>query len=325
MMTPLIILSISATLLAVAAFSFLRWLFVGNQPNLSQRLAEIELSIGNTSRRPAEMPLIIRNDEYSQIPLLNRLLQKLQVFDNLRRLIEQADVSIKVGQLLLMILASGSLGIFLTFGSTNLVLMSLCASLFASVPLAYIYYRRRRRIKLFEEQFPDALDMMSNSIKAGFGLTRAMQLVAEEEPDPIGMEFGKTFEEINLGLPLKEAVMNLTQRIDSIDLKLFVTAILIQRESGGNLTEILGKIGSTIRARFKLIGQIKVFTTQARFSGWILGSLPIVMGGLISILNPGYIMLLFTEPLGQYMVALGVVLQILGFIIIQNIVRFKHQ
>jgi tight adherence protein B len=137
------------------------------------------------------------------------------------------------------------------------------------------------------------------------------------------MEFRKTFEEQNLGIPVKEALINLTQRIDIVDLKLFVTAVIIQRESGGNLTEMLRKISQTIRARFKLLGQIRVLTAQGRFSGLILGSLPIGMALIVSTMNPDYISLLWTEPMGRFMIAVAVIMKILGFIIMQKIVKIK--
>jgi tight adherence protein B len=184
---------------------------------------------------------------------------------------------------------------------------------------------RKKRIRLFEQQFPDAIDMMSNAIRSGFTLGKAMQLVADETLDPISMEFRKTCEEINLGIPIRDALSNLTKRVDSVDLKLFVTALMIQRESGGNLTEILDKIGATIRARFKLMGQIKVFTAQGRLSGWILGTLPAALSLILFAINREYIMILFTNPIGRMMIAFGITMQIFGFIVIQRIVQIKVQ
>lgn len=321
MMSTLII-SLSVTIFTLAVFSILRWIFVGHELNLSQRLAKISK---DKKFRPAEIPLIIKNDDLSQIPLLNRLLQKLQVFKNLRRVIKQANLPMKVGELVLLSLAVGGISLILTLETGNIILVVIWFVLSGSIPLAYVFYRRRKRLKLFEEQLPDALDMMMNAIRAGFAFDKAIQLVAEEEPDPIAMEFRKACEELNFGLPMKDVLLNLTKRIDSIDLKLFATAIIIQRESGGNLTEILTKISSTIRQRFKLLGQIKVFTAQGRFSGWILGTLPIALGVIISTLNPDYIGQLFHETLGHYMLATGVILQIMGVIVINKIVKIKVQ
>lgn len=312
----------SLTLVSLAILSLLQRIFVGQRSNLSQRLGEI---VQDTRQISSEIPTVIRNVNLSQIPTLNRILQKFQVSASLSSLLEQADLKMKVGELILLCLVLGSVSFLFTLKAGGFFLILLYFALFSSLPLLYVYYRKRKRLKLFEDQFPDAIDMMGNSIRAGFALGRAIQLVAEENPDPIGMEFKKTFEEVNLGIPIKDALMNLTKRIDSVDLRLFVTAILIQRETGGNLTEILAKISTTIRARFKLMGQIKVYTAQGRFSGWILGTLPIALGMIIYTLNPDYIKLLFTDPLGQMMVGIGISLQIIGFLVIQRIVRIKIQ
>jgi tight adherence protein B len=166
---------------------------------------------------------------------------------------------------------------------------------------------------------------MRNAIRSGFGVVKALQLVAQEGPDPIGVEFRKTFEEINLGVSLRDALLNLSNRIDSVDLKLFVTAVLIQRESGGNLNEILEKISTTTRERFKLAGQIKVFTAQARFSGYILGLLPFGFGTMVFFINPDYILTLFQEPAGNLLLGISIVLQVVGFMTIRKIMKIKLQ
>src|SRR4030042_6530483 len=176
-----------------------------------------------------------------------------------------------------------------------------------------------KRLKAFIREFPDALDMMTSAIRAGHALNQSLQLVGTEAPDPVGIEFKKTFEQYNLGLTLHDALYNLTERMNSLDLKLFVTAVLLQRETGGNLTEILETIGSTIRERFKLIGQIRTYTAQGRMSAWILGLLPIFFVLIISMLNPTYLQPLFKDPLGHFLIGIATFLQILGFVIIQKI------
>jgi tight adherence protein B len=304
----------------LSAFLFVRWLITGNQSELSQRLAEAD-KIEEPER--LKIPLIVRNDQLSQIAFVNRWLQRLDVAQNLRRLIYQADLSITVGTLLLRMLVFAVVGLLLILKLDNPILSMSCFFFFGSLPLAHVLYLRRKRLKRFEEQFPDALDMMHSAVRAGFALHKALQVVANEAPDPIGIEFRKTFEEINLGVPLKDALENFIERIDSTDLKLFVTAVLIQKDSGGNLSEILIKICTTIRARFKLLGQIKVFTAQGRFSGLIIGSLPIGLGLIVSMFNPDYIMLLFNESLGHYFIAVGLTMQLIGFFVIRKIVRIK--
>lgn len=321
-MTPLtlIIIFVSATFFVLSVFFLLRWLLAGSQYQVSQRLRELTK---DQEVKAADIPDILRGDQLSQIPLLNRLLQKLQVSERLQRVIGQANLTLSVGQLLLLMMIFGGLSLVLTARLGNLFLTVVCFFILGSLPLVHVFHQRRKRFKLFTEQFPDALDMMTNALRAGHAFARALQLVATEAPDPVGMEFRKTFEEQNLGIPVKEALINLTQRIDIVDLKLFATAVIIQRESGGNLTEMLSKISATIRARFKLLGQIKVLTAQGRFSGFILGSLPIGMALIVSTLNPDYISLLWVEPMGRFMIAIGLTMQILGFIIMQKIVKIK--
>jgi tight adherence protein B len=171
--------------------------------------------------------------------------------------------------------------------------------------------------------FPEALEMFARSLRAGHSFTGAIQLVAQEMPDPIGPEFSKVFEEQNLGIPLRQALIGMTDRVDILDVKFFVTAILIQRETGGNLAEIIDKIAYVIRERFRVQGQLKIFTAQARLSGFILSLLPIGVAVLIWILNPEYLKPLWFERTGRFMIAVAVTLQILGMLAIRKIIRIK--
>jgi tight adherence protein B len=165
--------------------------------------------------------------------------------------------------------------------------------------------------------------MFARSLRAGHSFTGAIQLVAQEMPDPIGPEFSKVFEEQNLGIPLRQALIGMTDRVDILDVKFFVTAILIQRETGGNLAEIIDKIAYVIRERFRVQGQLKIFTAQARISGTILALLPVGMAVLLGILNPEYMKPLWFEKTGKIMIAAAVIMQILGFLVIRKIIRIK--
>jgi tight adherence protein B len=171
--------------------------------------------------------------------------------------------------------------------------------------------------------FPEALEMFARSLRAGHSFTGAIQLVAQEMPDPIGPEFSKVFEEQNLGIPLRQALIGMTDRVDILDVKFFVTAILIQRETGGNLAEIIDKIAYVIRERFRVQGQLKIFTAQARISGTILALLPVGMAVLLGILNPEYMKPLWVEKTGKILIGVAVTMQILGFLAIRKIIRIK--
>jgi tight adherence protein B len=318
----LVTIFVSISLFVLAMYSYLQWLFLGPEYQVSQRLLKFTQGLDSKSM---EIPFVIRDDQLSRIPTLNRLLQKLHVSKNLQRMLDQADLKMRVGELILLILISGSIGFLISAPLEIPILSVLLVAMLSYIPMYYVNRRRKNRLKLFTQQFPDALDMMTSALRAGHGFGRALQLVATEIPDPLGTEFRKTFEENNLGLPTREALINLTRRIDSVDLKLFATAVIIQRESGGDLTEVLENISHTIRERFRLLGQIRIYTTQGRITTWILGSLPIALAIIISMFDADYISLLFTEPLGQIMVAVAIILQLLGFWVIRKIVKMKVQ
>ena len=320
MIKLIVIVFVAVTLVTLAVLSMIRRYLFDKERNINKRLAAITKS-RNTDA--AETHQIVLDEHLSHIPLVHRWLQRVDVSRNLQRIIAQANMSISVSRVFLMMAIGGIAGFLFTARTGNPVVMAGVTFGLGGAPLFYILHRRKARVKMFEQQFPDTLDMMTSALRAGHGFTKAMQLVATEAPDPIGMEFRKTFEEQNLGLPMKEALLNLTERIASVDLKLFVTAVLIQRESGGNLTEVLIKIGETIRARFKLMGQVKALTAQGRFSSWVLGGLPVALGLIISILNPDYIMLLFKDPFGKIMITIALVMEIIGFMAIRKIVNVK--
>ena len=316
----IIVVFIAVTLLVLAVMSMLRRYVVDKERHVRKRLDAIQLLAG---RHNPEVQQVVRDQHFSQIPLLHRWLERVNVSKNLQNIIAQANLSLTVSRLMLLMASGGVLALLLTARSGNPVLIAGATFALGGGPLFYVFNRRKARRRLFEQQFPDALDMMTSALRAGHGFTKALQLVAMEAPDPIGTEFRKTFEEQNLGLPMKEALLNLTNRIASVDVKLFVTAVVIQRESGGNLTEVLLKISETIRARFKLMGQVKALTAQGRFSSWILGGLPVVLALIISILNPDYIMLLFKDSFGKMMVTMALTMEIIGFLVIRKIVNVK--
>lgn len=191
------------------------------------------------------------------------------------------------------------------------------------MPVIMLGRAERARVKLFESQLPDALALMSNSLRSGYSFLQAMDVVSREMPDPIAKEFGQVLREIRVNIPVEEAVTGLTKRVKSADVDLMVTAILIQRQIGGNLSEILETIGSTIRDRIKMLGQIRTLTTQGRLSGWIVCLLPIALAGAFYLINPSYITLLFTHPLGWMLLGLAVVMQGIGVMVIRNMVNLE--
>lgn len=193
----------------------------------------------------------------------------------------------------------------------------------AFLPLIWLLMRRRKRFKKFGKQLPDALELIARALRSGHSLAAAMHVVMEEMPDPIAMEFGQVYEEQNLGVGIEQALKSMLVRMPNLDLKFFVTAVAIQKQAGGDMAEILDKIGYIIRERFKIMGQVQALTGEGRISGVVLMALPIALFFAVLYLNPTYVMLLFTNDVGRKMIAVAVVLQILGAITIKKIVNIK--
>jgi len=193
----------------------------------------------------------------------------------------------------------------------------------ASIPLIHVYYKRKKRFDKVLEQLPEALDLVSRALSAGHAFSEALHMISIEMPEPIATEFRKTYEEQNLGLSVKLALENLTQRMPLLDLKLCVTAILIQRETGGNLAEILEKVAYTIRERFRIMGDLKTLTTSSRMSAWLLCGLPIGVALAVTFLNPDYMSVLWKDPRGHYLIALALFMQITGMLIVRKILKIQ--
>jgi tight adherence protein B len=217
-------------------------------------------------------------------------------------------------------LLSGSIVAFVT-GKWFLGLTA--AAVVVTIPIMLLARKKKARVAKFERHFPDSLDMLTSALRAGLALSAAIRVVAEEAPQAVASEFMVLFEEHRLGLDLREALANLSARIDSTELRLFVTAILLQRETGGNLTEILDRTAYISRDRFRILGDVKTMTAQARLSGLILSGLPLMLAGVIFMLAPDYIMVLIRDPLGPYFVGTALALQVIGYAIMNRIVSIK--
>jgi tight adherence protein B len=248
----------------------------------------------------------------------------LSRFMNPTLFLEQANVSMTAGRFFLISLALAAVG-----GATPLLLrlspllIPMGALFLGSLPLVYLLFKRKRRLKMFATQLPDAMELVARALRAGHSLASGLSLVAEEMPDPIGREFGRAFEEQNLGIPLEETLKSMTERVPNMDLRFFCTAVILQRQTGGDLAEILDKIGSLIRERFKIWGQVQALTGEGRLSGVVLLALPPVLFLAVYYLNPEYIMLLFTDEMGRQMLLAAVVLQVIGALVIRKIVNIK--
>jgi tight adherence protein B len=227
-------------------------------------------------------------------------------------------------RLVLFSLTAAALGFLaISMISTNLPLRILGGLVAGALPFLHVLGRRKKRMKKFLQLLPDALDLMSRGLSAGHAFTESLQMVATEMPEPIATEFRKTYDEQNLGLSLKLALENLIQRVPLLDLRMCVTAILIQRETGGNLSELLEKVAYTIRERFRIMEDLKTLTLSSRWSAWLLCALPLFLAVYMSVMNPTYMEVMWRDPRGHNLLFIAAIMQLLGMVMVQKIMKIK--
>jgi tight adherence protein B len=248
----------------------------------------------------------------------------VQQFGDVNKIFEQADTSLTVLKLLLISIGMALVGAVLAFAIRIVpLLVPLVAAIMGILPLMWVLLRRKRRLKHFAAQLPEAMEMIARTLRSGQSLGFGISLVATEMGQPISGEFSRVFEEQNLGIPMEQSLKELADRIPNLDLKFFVTAVILQRQTGGDLAEILDKIGSLIRDRFRIWGQVQALTGEGRLSGVVLLVLPLVLFLAVYQLNPTYVAVLFTDPMGTRMLAVAVVMQIIGALVIRKIVDIR--
>jgi tight adherence protein B len=310
---------VSFILLTVAIYFFVSRGTDEYRRRIDSRLQQLVRERGVATKR--EMQLL-KEELLSTIPLFHQTLIRFEIFNRLQSILRQADLKVTVYRFINYSLIAGfMIGMLTFFFSGSLVAMLLITVVVMIMPLMIVLSRRRRRFRSFLEQLPDALELMVRSLQAGHSFSSALQMVATEMPDPIAREFGRTYEEQNLGLNIKAALENLVERVPILDLKLCVTAVLIQREIGGNLSEVLRNISHTIRERFRIEGEIRIKSAQARLSGYIISALPFLLFFWINLTNPNYIRTMYEHPKGYYILGGGVVMQVVGWLIIRKIVN----
>jgi tight adherence protein B len=288
---------------------------------LQKRLSEALLHSAHTEDIDV---VLARNELMSEIPWVNRTLISLQAALHLKRMLDQADLHITPSRLMMFSVMAGLLGGLATSMLTVFIpLMVLAGLVCGSLPFLHVWWKRKKRFDAFLEQLPDALDLISRALSAGHAFSEALHMVSLEMPEPVAGEFRKAYEEQNLGLSVKLALENLTARIPLLDLKLCVTAILIQRETGGNLAEILEKVAYTIRERFRILGDLKTLTTSSRMSAWLLCGLPMFVALAVTVMNPEYMSVLWKDQRGHYLIAAALTMQITGMLIVRKILNIK--
>ena len=291
------------------------------QARLQQRVAE---ALEETATRlPQDDIQITRDDSIGGSPFINELLSSLNVTNKLDKMLRQADMDITVTRLLVFCAIAGMMAGLAAYTVLNTLFAAVIAAVAAVIPILYVARKRNKRLLKFNSQLPDTLDLLSRSLSVGHAFSESLHQVSTEMPDPIATEFRIAFEEQKLGLSTKAALDRLTERVPLLDLRLCVTAMHIQRETGGNLGEILEKVSHTIRARFKLMEDFRTMTTASRGSAWILCALPFVVVLLLAAINPDYMTPLLKEQRGHYVLAAAAVLQFLGIITIRKILNIK--
>jgi tight adherence protein B len=291
-----------------------------------QTLSRLDALLVMTGGNTNEAQIDIRKKEvlFSAIPLVNRLLVRLEIGGRLRRLLLQADLTWSAGRLLFASLAIWAAAAYLIDLRTGLFAVSLIVgSVPAAVPFAYVLQKRSKRFHKFEEGLPAAIDLMVSGLRGGHSIISAIGVVAREAPDPVGREFRICFDEQNYGLELRAALENLATRVSIQDLRIIMTAILIQKETGGNLAEVLEKCSHVIRERFRLKREIRSRTAQGRLTGWVLSILPFGLGFLLYLLNPDVVSLLWRRPAGVKMLYAACTMMLVGGLIIRKIVRIR--
>jgi len=279
------------------------------------------ISAGSRTSRETNL---IKQRLLSDSPVLERLLLQVPRIHSLDRLLIQSGLQLSVAGFLgyNIMAVLGGLSIAVLMNLSGLMTLA-CTALLGSIPVLLILSARRKRIAKIEQQLPDAIDLMARALKAGHAFSGALQMVAEEGPEPIAEEFSVTFDEINYGIALQEALMSLSLRIPITDLRYFVIAVLIQRESGGNLSELLENISSLIRARLKLLGTIRVLSAEGRLSAWILSCLPFALAAVINLVNPGFLSVLFTDSIGPTLIGGALTMMVVGIFIMSRIIKIR--
>ncbi len=279
-------------------------------------------------KEPAEQPLpdvaLLRDEVLSRIPAFDTWLRRSERVTVLQKMLAQGSVDVRAGNFLMLCAISAvALGLVAYIAGGQLLFGWAGVVLGFFVPYAYASHRRTKRFAQFEEKFPEAIDTLARAVRAGHAFTTALEMIANEVAEPVAGEFRQLYEEQKFGLPVRDALLNLADRIPLVDVKFFVTAVMLQRETGGNLAEILDNLSYVIRERFKILRQVRVHTAQGRLTMVLLMALPPTIVVIMMSINRGFIQPLFTDPIGHALIVGGITLQTIGYFFIRRIIRIQ--
>jgi tight adherence protein B len=319
MLAALIVFVVVAAIVGAVLHSAMKVPGALAERRMERRLQEVSFRESGPSGQPMSF---LRQKSDGPLPALGRVFGGDD--SGLARLIEQSGVNTSPSTILLVSIGLSVVFVLLSMMFVRLPVAWIIAGVMGCVsPTLWLKYKRHVRMKKFEEQFPEALDLLSRAIRAGHAFQTAMGMVADELPAPVGIEFRKSFDQQNFGLPLKDALDEFSVRMPSLDVRFFVTAVLIQRETGGNLSEILDNLAHVVRERFKILRQVRVHTAHGRFTGYVLLALPAALGIALNFINPDHMRLLFEERMGHMMIATAIVMQIVGYIWIRKVIKIE--
>jgi tight adherence protein B len=311
--------------LVLAIVMGMYWVLV-ERPD-ARESAELRRRLGPTAQ-PAKFthPLLKPEEKLSSVTQLDVALHRVgQVVAPLQRTIAQSGLKVTVGTVLLACGCCAGLTYIAVLRLLSLPLVAVVCGAFAFfLPIGYVRWKRTRRMLKFEEQFPEAIDLLARALRAGHALTTGLSMIAEELPEPTGPEFKLLYDQQNFGLPLPQALKLFAERIPSIDARFFVTAVLTQREAGGNLSEVLDNLAAIIRDRFKVKRQVRVISAHGRITGWVLSALPSSLAIFFALSNPAVYKKFYSDPLGAQLIGGALLLQLAGVLIIRKIVRIEY-
>ena len=318
-------------LIAIGASVVFFLLFMGISALIRSGKDEADARVRNRLRQFAlteveseSIDLILKQAAMSDVPWFNRILKKLRFASNLEQTIRQADAKGSAGVYLLLCGLLGFAGMYIGIFLADRVLVAIALSaIFGAIPIMYLRRLKNKRMDRFQLQLPETLDLMSRALKAGHTFGGAMRMVADEFDDPIGSEFRTTLDEINFGMDVDRALANLQRRVDVTDLKFFVVSINIQRETGGNLAEIISNIARLVRERFVLFGKVRVLSAEGRISAILLSALPFVITAVLYFINPDYMSLMWTTEIGKSMSWGAIISMTFGILVMRRMVRIK--
>jgi tight adherence protein B len=275
-------------------------------------------------RTPEEELALMRDEQLSQIPALDNLLRRSARVSAIQKMLVQGGLTMRAGNFLGVCIASGIAATILAYVFSRRVEVAWIALLVGFVlPYSYASYKRQKRFNKFDELFPEAIDTLARAVRAGHAFTTALEMITNEISEPIAGEFRQLYEEQKFGMPVRDALLNLTERMPSVDVKFFVTAVMLQRETGGNLAEILDNLSYVIRERFKIQRQVRVYTAQGRLTMALLMGMPPIIVVVMMALNPAFIKPLFSDPIGHTLLVAGITLQTVGYFVIRKIIRIQ--